>query len=150
MARRVLSCRPSMVVQCGFPRLSLRLLLSDRLGLIDSAHARSQNAAKHTPGKSRCWDWGQGFPGCLAKEGARADNKYTHRPWAPLNAVGAATGNPTLPTWFGSGLVLVHSRCSLAGLGLAPAASSCSRHFLAAFAANTSWSTMNSSAYLDI
>lgn len=99
MARGVSSCWLLMVVH-SFPRLSLRLL-SDRLGLIDSLLTHAHTTQRNTRlGKSRCWDGGTGIPGCLAKEGARADNKYTHRPWAPLNAVGAATGNPT---WFGPG-----------------------------------------------
>lgn len=90
----VLSCRLLMVVH-SFPRLSLRLL-SDRLGLIDSPHARSHNAAKHTPGKIAVLGRGTGIPGCLAKEGARADNKYTHRPMGPTKSSRSSNGQPYL------------------------------------------------------
>lgn len=47
MARRVLSCRPSMVVH-SFPRLSLRLLLSDGLGLIDSLLTHAHKTQRNT------------------------------------------------------------------------------------------------------
>lgn len=141
MARACCRARLLMVVH-SFPRLSSRLLSNSQtgLGLIDSLLTHAHTTQRNTRlGKSRCWDWGQGWPGCLAKEGARADNKYTHRPYAPLIAVGAATGNPT---WSGP---------SRPGLGTLyklrlPSPKRRPSPISATFATNTSGTTMNSSA----